>query len=109
MDSLKAIKILQPTDIMSGADAPISIQISTQIGTVNKIVYSMYAKKPSEAFKWHVLATQTLSGSARFENMFSITFDSWVFDNKQDVHLKVRATSAVLLQTPSNEQHCALT
>jgi hypothetical protein len=92
MDDLKAIKILQPTDIISGTQVLFSIQLNDNIGSVKQIVYSMYALQKGDTNPtWHPLSTVNIAGSPQSEkSIFSITFDSTQFASPQYVHLKVQ-------------------
>src|SRR5690554_6506727 len=90
MDSLSAFKILQPTDISSGSDALIMIQVSDNIGAVNRIVYSIYAKRPEDGgFDWHSLADVSYQNPGNELRFFSVWFDSTEYDSSQAVQLKV--------------------
>jgi hypothetical protein len=89
MDNLRAIKILQPTDIISGDRVLLSIQIDDSIDLVTKIVYSLYATVSGETQTWHTLATVNYPLPGSDLSVFSTTFNSLLFMSPQDVHLKV--------------------
>ena len=89
MKALSMIKILQPTDIISGATVLLSIQVHDDIDLVKSIVYSIYGTR-SGSKGWHVLATAdftSIGGSPK--SVFSISFDATLFPAQEDVHMKV--------------------
>ena len=88
------IKILQPTDIISGETVLISIQIHDDIDLVKTIVYSIYGTQ-SGVKGWHTLSTADYSSSSgSTKSVFSISFDATLFPAQEDVHMKVSELSS---------------
>lgn len=91
MDSLSAIKILQPTDIISGNSVLVSFQLADAVGSVTRIVYSLYAQlKGASTYQWHLIEDSIVQPADSGKSIFSTTFDSLAYNDRHDVHLKVR-------------------
>lgn len=93
LDRLAAVRILQPTDIITGTQALVVGKIQPQhVGVVTQITLFIYAKTPGPltTAQWHEVASVN-NPAVDDGSFFRLTFDSSQFSSPQEVLLKVRS------------------